>query len=164
MTLKAKPKICKGCGRETVLWARGLCKSCSRTSNKPPERRSPLGRGNAPPWGQNARKHARIKQVADKRKEQVAEYVRIKREILKENNPCFFCGLKIESKPDVHHLKGRDGNALTDRRYLVVTHRKCHDMYHFTPVKDIPWFEIYLQKVKEIDNDLYRKETWKLDK
>lgn len=31
---------------------------------------------------------------------------------------------------DLHHSKGRDGNLLTDKRYLVWLTRECHDAAH----------------------------------
>lgn len=41
------------------------------------------------------------------------------------------CGVaKIPKLMDLHHLKGRDGKLLTDKRYLVFLTRECHDKAH----------------------------------
>lgn len=39
------------------------------------------------------------------------------------------CGIS-RSEMDLHHLKGRDGDLLTDERWLVWLTRECHDATH----------------------------------
>jgi hypothetical protein len=41
------------------------------------------------------------------------------------------CGIARQPEDmDLHHAKGRDGNLLTDKRFLVWLTRKCHDEAH----------------------------------
>lgn len=41
------------------------------------------------------------------------------------------CGIARQPEDmDLHHSKGRDGNLLTDKRWLVWLTRECHDAAH----------------------------------
>lgn len=68
------------------------------------------------------------------RKEMIAEAPRNEDDLIRCQ--CYQVGLpdcgwwKDEALLDLHHLKGRDGNLLTDKRYLVFLTRECHDAIH----------------------------------
>jgi hypothetical protein len=89
-----------------------------------------------------------IKPRSDKRRLEEQEYKRICDEIDAEametkQMRCYFCSKDVEDA-EHHHLKGRDGDLLTDRRYIKRVHSQCHFDYHNTPVKKIKWFAGYL--------------------
>ena len=84
--------------------------------------------------------------------------------LIKDCFYCFFCGEIIKGKPDHHHLNGKENERLIDPVYLVHAHRTCHMMYHNNPVNKIPWFSQFLERLKGIDDELYYRETFKLNK
>ena len=84
---------------------------------------------------------------------------------------CIFTGhplpdyLRGDQVP-VHHLKGRDGDLMTDKKFFgFYYHSSCHSEYHDNPVfdKDYPekslcrkwWWEGFMSRVKDIDKDLW---------
>jgi hypothetical protein len=77
---------------------------------------------------------------------------------------CFFCGKKMKHPEDHHHLMGRDGDLLTDKRYIIHAHRTCHDQYHTSPVGKIEWFMDYVNRVSDIDPELAEREMEKFNK
>lgn len=109
-------KTCSGCTQEKVIWkSQGrekYCKACWFRMNPP----APLRTSNKP-----------IKAVADKRNKQNKEYSSIRKVHLEEKP---FCELKLPGcggfATEVHHMKGRIGNLLTNRRYFKSTCRSCH--------------------------------------
>jgi len=111
---------------------------------------------------QSSLKRTYIKPRSAKRAEQEKEYAKIK----PKNKECIFCGVpfKKREKRDRHHLRGRVGHNLIDKKYIFYVHRKCHADYHDKAVKDIWWFDNFLNSLKAIDEDLYQKELNKYDK
>ena len=119
------------------------------------------------------KKRKAIPKESKKRKEEGKTYKQIKDELRTEmiangNYNCFFCGKPMEDEKGFHHCKGRDGSYLTDRKYLKPAHNQCHVWdYHQARVKDLilqPWYGEFLNRLKELDIDLYRKEIKKQDK
>jgi hypothetical protein len=79
------------------------------------------------------------------------------------NNRCFICNRQFNTKtiPDWHHLDGREEDLLLDQQFLRFAHRQCHEEIHnlyYDLLKLKPWYEGYLQRLKEIDQKLYDKE------
>lgn len=72
-----------------------------------------------------------IKKVSDKRAIQNKEYLRLRKQFLKENPNCaVYPYLKAT---DVHHKKGRIGNLLTDTRYFLAVSRQAHTQIELNP-------------------------------
>ena len=110
-----------------------------------------------------------MKRQTSKRAKQTTEYNKLYRELdkhLKESKlfNCFFCGKPIEGRADHHHINGKENDRLIDLKYLVIGHRQCHADYHNLPVSKLPWFESFLDKLKNIDLELYYRESLKLNK
>jgi len=166
-------KICSDCKQKKQIFSHGRCTYCSKihsmrsnTPQPPIYSRSGLRGTRGPLGGQSPRmglKRTKIKPRSDKRIEQEKKYNKIKGELVKVKGPCFFCGEPVK-QPDIHHLKGRDGDLIYNERYLVRVHRKCHSEYHDDSVEDISWFTSFLLRLREVDRALYEKELNKYDK
>jgi hypothetical protein len=77
---------------------------------------------------------------------------------------CFFCGKRMNKPEDHHHLLGREGELLTYKKYIVHAHRTCHKDYHDTSALNITWFNDYLNRLSDIDEQLAYRESLKLKK
>jgi hypothetical protein len=92
------------------------------------------------------------------------EVIKRKKLIAKATNTfnCIFCGEKLSDEDcDPHHINGRDGDMLTDDKYLTLSHRFCHTKYHsstFVQLEKEVWFKVFLWRLKGIDETLYDKE------
>jgi hypothetical protein len=78
-----------------------------------------------------------IKKLSEKRqKVQTKEYLPLVREILKKNPNCRIqspvCTTKAQG---LHHLAGRVGAKLTDKKYLIPACNPCNDFVERNP----PW-------------------------
>lgn len=155
--IKRKKKVCVDCGEERYIFSKGRCELCARkASYKAPNRPiQPLSR----------KSNGKIPLRTKKRSEQEKTYRLICEEMDKVKvKTCFFCGDEIEGRPDHHHLIGRDGDALTLRKYIVHAHRKCHDEYHTVSVKKITWFLDFINRLSDLDVGLAEKEMEKYNK
>jgi len=170
-----RKKICKGCNQPQHIFSSGLCERCwnrnrlTEARNKPSERRSPSQSTEVPPEGIKSKNRPLIKPRTDKRKQQEAEYKKICDEIDREaienkQMDCFFCGKPIKGSVHHHHLDGRDGYRLTRKEYIKRVHPSCHVDYHDKSFKSLPWAGDYLERVKRIDEKVYLRDLWKLDK
>ena len=66
---------------------------------------------------------------------------------------CFFCGNPLGEYPDHHHTKGRDGDLLTNDRYLVLAHRECHTLWHSVPhsvLERYYWWDDFQKRLNEL--------------
>lgn len=121
-----------------------------------------------------------------KRQAKLRHYDKVKAELeqeLKANGEwvCFFSGIPI---PDHltwkevawHHASGRDGDLLTDKKFLRPVANRYHtgdEGYHNHAVtnKDHPekslknkwWWNGYMDRLKKMDYDLWRRERSKMD-
>jgi 5-methylcytosine-specific restriction endonuclease McrA len=119
-------------------------------------------------------KQKAIKTVSDKRKTQLKLYEQAKQEKiteLKAQNSfvCFFCGVPFgeQEQMDCHHLHGRKEDSVFDKKYLVFVHRHCHTAYHndtYSRLSANRWYNSFVERLKEIDPELYNKELKKKDK
>jgi hypothetical protein len=116
-------------------------------------------------------KQKAIKIVSDKRKTQLKLYEQAKQEKiseLKADNKwlCFICGVafKENEQTDCHHIQDREESAVFDKKYLVFVHRHCHTAYHndtYSKFSANRWYNSFMERLKEIDIELYNKELKK---
>lgn len=154
-----RKKLCKGCQTQQYLFGGGYCLPCYNRERA--IERFKDSSDTLPPL-KGKKRFSGVKKRSEKREEQEKVYGKIR----PTNERCFFCDGKFKKKetPDRHHLIGRDGSNLTNPKYIVNVHRRCHAMYHDRSVWDIPWFIEYMKRVLEIDGRLYLKEKNKLEK
>ena len=116
-----------------------------------------------------------IRKVSEKQSKKLQQYEKAKKkkeqELKKANEwRCIFCGKYFgdDDNPDFHHLAGRIGDLIADKKYLYPAHTKCHiEDYHQATVEHIKtmfWYEEFLERIKLIDIDLWNKEKRKEDK
>lgn len=110
-----------------------------------------------------------MRNMSNKRAKQTKEYNKLCEELdkhLKEAKlfNCFFCDKPITGRADHHHLFGKENERLTDFTYIVIAHRECHSMFHDNPIKKIPWFLRYLDKLRDIDEQLFNREAMRINK
>jgi hypothetical protein len=65
----------------------------------------------------------KIKPISDKRSAQNKEYIKLRKEFLK-NNP--ICAVTGKQATEIHHMKGRIGKLLTDVNYFLPVSREAH--------------------------------------
>jgi hypothetical protein len=105
-----------------------------------------------------------------KRAKQEIEYAKVCEEVDEEERAlrgaiyCFFCNEKVGGTPSHHHLRGRGGVLLTDKRWLVCCHNDHHLDYHNLPVRKQKWREIFMENLREKDPQTYFKEREKENK
>ena len=77
---------------------------------------------------------------------------------------CIFTGQPIPEyltgdQVPVHHLKGRKEDDLVDKKFFgFYIEQQCHSDYHdkpFSKLKTLWWWNGFLDRVKEIDKDLW---------
>jgi len=109
-----------------------------------------------------------------KRVKQEKEYRKACDEIDKELREagkfrCYFTDqqLSMNSRPSHHHVKGRIGDLLTDKRFIVPCHDLPHLLYHDLSVEKLEklsWYPGFLKRLKSLSLELYQKEIDKQDK
>ena len=104
-----------------------------------------------------------------KRSKEEEEYARACDEIDAEAEEtkqmgCFFCGEDVANPCAHHHLRGRTGRLLTDKRYIVRAHWDHHQEYHDLPVRKQKWREVFMENLREKDPQTYYKEREKENK
>jgi len=105
-----------------------------------------------------------------KRAKQEKEYAEICDEIDEEEIAkhgkiyCFFCNGEVWGGISHHHLRGRDGALLTDKRWIVCCHNEHHLEYHDLPIKKQKWREVFMENLREKDPQTYFKEREKENK
>lgn len=158
-------KLCQTCGKYPIF-SKGLCKYCYLKANSLKQIKKVYKYTQA--------KQKAIKTVSDKRKTQLQEYERKKKEReieLKQEGSwkCLFCDTPFQENEQPsggwHHLAGRENSLLTDFKYVFPAHRHCHiDIYHgstFAVLSNQRWYKTFMEKLKEIDIELYNKELKK---
>ena len=122
----------------------------------------------------------RIKPVATKRQAQLRAYDRVKAELeteLKSKGEwrCFFSGLPLDENRTWkdyawHHNSGRDNDLLTDKMFIRPVLDQYHtgdEGYHNKPVsylKNLWWWNGYLERLKEMSYDLWYREIMKMER
>lgn len=81
---------------------------------------------------------------------------------------CFFCGGEIQGRASHHHLRGRAGKLMTDKRYIIISHNDCHvDQYHRLTIDQLletGWYGSFLVRLRKKDEITFEKEMRKLEK
>lgn len=124
---------------------------------------------------QHKKGNTRIKPKSNKRMQEDIVYKKIKsvkEHQLKNDGQwrCIFCNIPFNEYeyPDWHHLAGRDGDLIVDPKYLWPAHTNCHIRdYHQATVEHMKrmfWYDGFLERIKNIDIDLYKKEMRKARK
>jgi hypothetical protein len=94
-------------------------------------------------------------------------------ELREQNNGViydFFTGLEIKGKITFHHIAGRSGDFYLDKEFLVPAENDENDghlfWHHATieQLKEKPWYEGFLARLKSKSIDAYNKEIRRQDK
>lgn len=93
-------------------------------------KRSPLKR-KTPLGGKSTMKRTPLSPVSKKRKKQLVDYSRIRKEFLSANKFCAMC--KTKASTDIHHVAGRWHERLNDTKKWQPLCRGCHDVIHRFP-------------------------------
>lgn len=159
------PKLCIKCGKYPVF-SHNYCKGCQmyRTDEK---------------WLKSLQKQpktqSKIKPVSEKQSKKLQDYEKGKREKEKQLRAsgewnCIFCGKPFGDSPcdGWHHLLGRDGDLVSDMRYIFPAHTRCHlFIYHYGTYELLSsqrWYPEFLDRIKAISPELYEKELNKENK
>lgn len=132
-----KKKICSECKKEKVIWKsvgkNKYCQTCwsilkpTKTATKKP---------------------TKIKKVSQRRLKQNSAYTQVRQEFLLTHE---FCKARLPIctmwATEVHHMKGRMEELLTDSQYFLPVCRKCHD-----------WIENHPDEAYDLGLSLYRLE------
>lgn len=154
-------KLCKHCGKYPVFGG-GMCKLHQgyRVRKEPVEARYSLKRVPLSPISsKRAVDNKSYRQVCDEiDSEAIAEKMYC----------CFFCGGEIHGRASHHHLRGRSGKLMTDKRYIIISHNDCHaEHYHRYSVSQLlesGWYGSFLVRLRSKDEISYDKEMRKLIK
>lgn len=99
-----------------------------------------------------------INKVSPKRILENEKYFTVTKKLKDESTSCWICDREFMDYDikDCHHVKGRDGELLTNKKYLVIVHRDCHnDIHNLSKSKLIvkQWFKSYIYKLNKILNE-----------
>lgn len=134
--MERKKKECKGCGELSFLWARGRCKLCdqrdnpekhgAQTLNKATGGLNSPSRTNTPPKARKSYKRSK------KRERQESKYRNVRDKYLADHPICEFpgCGSR---EVTLHHMKGRIGSLLHDKRYFKALCWPHHQWVELNP-------------------------------
>lgn len=157
------PKQCSVDGCENNVFSNGFCKFHQYKRKLATKKRREYKYTKA--------KQKAIKTVSDKRKTQLKLYEQAKQEKISELKAenkwsCFICGVPFgeEEIVDCHHTKDREEGSVFDKKYLVFVHRHCHTAYHndtYSRFSANRWYTLFVERLKEIDPELYNKELKK---
>jgi hypothetical protein len=131
-------KICSGCGVEKVIWKSAgknkYCQACWYRI-KPTKLKTKLP--------------TKIKHVSKRKQKQQSVYTQVRQDFLYKNE---FCKARLPIctmwATEVHHMKGRIEELLTDVTYFLPVCRKCHD-----------WIENHPDEAYDLGLSLYRLEN-----
>jgi len=76
-------------------------------------------------------KRTRLKAVSDKRKAQMREYWKLRKQFLATHRLCQACGKALSR--EVHHKRGRYGLRLLDAKFWLAVCWNCHADIHEYP-------------------------------
>ncbi len=113
-----KTKVCSHCGKERVIWkSAGKDKYCQPCwyQLKPAKLviKSPA---------------KKVKKVSTKRRKQNSEYTQVRHDFLYQHE---FCKARLpictQWATEIHHMKGRIEELITDTQFFLPVCRSCHD-------------------------------------
>lgn len=117
-SIKVKVGLCSLCdGNIEVPLIKGMCQNHYWQSKRKPIQKKEV---------------KTIRKVAPKRAKEIAQYIKVKLEYLNEHPFCESCG---KSATDLHHMKGRLGKDIYDKRYFKALCRTCHDLTETQPLE-----------------------------
>lgn len=114
-----KKKTCKVCGREDYIFSKGRCKPCAQKAYANNAQTTPQ-----PP--------TKIKPISDKQAARLREYRKVRDEFMKTHSVCQVDGCK-NIPTDVHHMRGKIGDLLTDVNFFLAVCRGCHTRIETNP-------------------------------
>ena len=71
-------------------------------------------------------KRTSLRRVSNKRALELRAYAIMRPIFLRKNPFCEFDPMCLKPSVDIHHIRGRAGNLLTDERYLMAICREHH--------------------------------------
>jgi hypothetical protein len=113
-----------------------------------------------------------IPKESKKRKEDHRQYTEKTKEFWNESvanktDFCFFCGVHMDHRDNIHHLRGRIEFYL-DKEFWVNAHNDCHVYkYHTMSSEQLlkePWYQSFLERLRIKDQESYNKELRRHDK
>lgn len=122
---------------------------------------------------QNRKPKKQIAPESKKRKKEHIRYIDQIKLFWKEcvengTNICFFCNVKSDTIMTIHHLQGRTGDYYLDKNHWVWGHNLCHvEKYTFWSIESLmkePWYNGFLERLKEKDYSAYCKEIRRQEK
>jgi len=124
--IKAKKKMCDGCGELHPIWknseGKKFCRRCwsARSATTKPQ---PTG------------KQKKIPSRSPKRVKQEMEYLKQRKVFLAKHSMCQAHLPQVCTKisTDVHHMKGRIGELLLDQTHWLSVCRACHYWIEMRP-------------------------------
>ena len=158
--LKKKRKICSEDGCDKIVHWAGFCRYhyatkqlAPKNNEKPPQR-------------------PQLAHRTKKRTAQEATYSTNRKTFIeaeRDQHPqgkifCIFCDKEIIGEPSLHHAFGRDADLILDEAFWFLTHHKCHMDYHSMSYNDIPWWNNYMFRIKNINPVVYQKELIRIEK
>lgn len=154
-----EPKKCIVEGCKGYAFSKGKCVYHAKMHYKP-LRRTPLKKG-----GTRIARRTKSRQYEEDTLYKETKETRKRILISQKRWICLFCGNTLPQCPTWHHAKGRDGDLLFESKFLYPAHFKCHVMeYHGLPINKLSWWDDYIERIKEWDPELYKKELIKIDK
>lgn len=126
--IKAKKKICDGCGDEKFIWknekGNRYCKYC--WTRKQPKTVKSVTKTYKP-----------IAPRSLKRAKQERDYSKLRKTFLLSFPSCTakLPNICKHHSTDVHHMKGRIGPLLTDIKFFLSVCRPCHDWIEVHPIE-----------------------------
>jgi hypothetical protein len=113
------------------------------------------------------------KRIPKESKKRKAEHIRYSEQIkmfweesvLNKTDFCFFCGVHMDKRDNIHHLKGRTGDYYLDKEWWINCHNDRH-VWNYTQksvdeLKQQPWYNAWLERLKLKSVSLYEKEIAK---
>lgn len=134
--MKPKLKECSGCGNTTVIWKAKtkehgqMCKGCWASFTAPESDDHNKVKAKAV----QIQKRPPITPISDKKAKQLVEYRKVRDEYFKEHPTCEFLGC-YKTNITLHHMAGRTGDLLTDKRYFKSLCLKHHQWVEENPEK-----------------------------
>lgn len=124
MSIPRKTKICAGCGKDKIIWkninGKPLCQNCAYKLS--PSKKKVASKTTT----------SRISAASEKRIIKDKQYVKLRKEFLKENHTCACGGVIPGCTGDdpqyltIQHTRGRIGSLYLDTRYWITLSLNCH--------------------------------------
>ena len=88
------------------------------------------------------------------------------RSVEEKTDFCFFCGVHMDKRDNIHHLRGRGKMAL-EEEFWVNAHNECHLNFHFKSVawlKQQDYYESFMIRLRAKDLTSYYKQIRREEK